>query len=246
MAYEVTKRINGHDYRYVVQTYRDPQTKRRRTKWTYVGALNGEAVREPVPHPRKQVTKDDIVAAAAKLLEFRDLEHVTVAVVAREAGISRSTFYRHFPDEREVFTAAMARMRDEALREIPPLEHGARTVGEARATFRRWFEAKVGAIGRLRPIQRALLDGYRGKTSLGLECPASAEASLEAFLRALALAGIVSIPDPVRMSRAIVGSMIAVVMAPHVMRAEYASFVPNLEDLHAIFDRAIFPDGYRG
>lgn len=244
MAYQVTKRIKGHDYRYVVQTYRDPDTKRRRTKWTYVGALDGEAVREPVARAPKQATKDDIVAAAAKLLEFRDLEHVTVAVVAREAGISRSTFYRHFPDEREVFTAALARMRDEAVRVIPPLDHGARTVGEARATFRRWFEAKVEAIGRLRPIRRALLDGYRGKTQLGLECPASAEASLEAFLRALALAGIVSIPDPAAMSRAIVGSMIAVVIAPHVMRAEYASFAPDLKDLHAMFDRAIFQDGH--
>src|SRR5580692_2533657 len=107
MAYEVTKRIKGHDYRYVVESYRDPQTKRRKTKWTYVGALDGDRVRAPVVRAHEHVTKTHVIAAVAKLLEFRDPEHVTVSVIAREAGISRSTFYRYFPEERKVFNAAL-------------------------------------------------------------------------------------------------------------------------------------------
>ena len=245
MAYEVTKRVNGHDYRYVVQTFRDPETKRRRTKWTYVGAIEGDAVRAPVSRAGRHVTSDDIVAAAARLLEYRDLEHVTVAVIAREAGVSRSTFYRYFPDERKVFAAALARMCDEAMRAIPPLDNEVRTVGEARASFRRWFEAKVRAIGRLRPIQRAILDGDNKKMPFRMESCASTEASLEAFFRALAMAGIVAMPDPIGLSRAIVGSMIAVVMAPHFMSSEYVSFAPDLEELHTMFDRAIFPQSMR-
>jgi AcrR family transcriptional regulator len=245
MAYEVTKRINGHDYRYVVQTFRDPETKRRRTKWTYVGAIDGHAVREPASRARKHVTSDDIVAAVARLLEFRDPEHVTVAVIAREAGVSRSTFYRYFPDERKVFAAALARMRDEAMRAIPPLDNKVRTVGEARASFRRWFEAKVRAIGQLRPIQRAILDGDSRKMRFRLDSCPSTEASLEAFFRALVIAGIVAIPDPIGMSRAIVGSMIAVVMAPHFISSECVSVAPNLEELHTMFDRAIFPQVVR-
>src|SRR5580698_11384045 len=141
MAYEVTKRIKGHDYRYVVESYRDPETKRRKTKWTYVGALDGDGLRAPVARTRKHVTKADVVAAVAKLLEFRDPEHVTVSVIAKEAGISRSTFYRYFPSELKVFNAAVSQICDQFLLSLPELDNSVRTPQEARATFHRWSEA---------------------------------------------------------------------------------------------------------
>lgn len=243
MAYEVTKRIKGHDYRYVVESYRDPQTKRRKTKWTYVGALDGDGVRTPVVRTRKHVTKGDVVAAVAKLLEFRDPEHVTVSVIAREAGISRSTFYRYFPDERKVFNAALLKICDDFLLSLPSLDCSVRTIEEARATFRRWCESRFSSVGRQRAILHAISHGYRGKMPIRFErslLAVNALGSLEAFLKGLQVAGIAVIPDATGTSRAILGSLIALSMIPRFISPEYAYFVPEFEDLHAMFERVIF------
>jgi AcrR family transcriptional regulator len=243
MAYEVTKRIKGRDYRYVVESYRDPETNRRKAKWTYVGALDGDSVRTPAVRARKHVTKSDVVAAVAKLLEFRDPEHVTVSVIAREAGISRSTFYRYFPNELKVFNAAVSRIRDQFLLSLPELDSSVRTAEDARATFRRWTEARFRLIGRQRAILHAISQGSRGKIPLRLErslMTVDSLASLEAFLRALQLAGIAAIPDAAGLARAVLGSLIALRVTPHFIRPEYAYFVPEFEELHAMFERAIF------
>jgi AcrR family transcriptional regulator len=243
MAYEVTKRIKGRDYRYVVESYRDPQTKRRKTKWTYVGALDGDGVRAPVVRVRKHVTKSDVVAAVAKLLEFRDPEHVTVSVIAREAGISRSTFYRYFPDEQKVFDAALVRICDEFLLSLPPLDKSARTAEEARATFRRWCEGRFFLIGRQRAILLAISRGYRGRMPLRLErslLTVDSLGSLEDFLKALQGAGVAAIPNAAGLSRAILGSLVALRVMPHFIKPEYAYLVPEFEELHAMFERAIF------
>jgi AcrR family transcriptional regulator len=243
MAYEVTKRIKGHDYRYVVESYRDPQTKRRKTKWTYVGALDGDGVRAAVVRARKHVTKDDVIAAVAKLLEFRDPEHVTVSVIAKEAGISRSTFYRYFPDERKVFNAALLKICNDFLLSLPPLDSPVRTVSEARATFRRWCEARFSLIGRQRAILHVISHGYRGKMPILVErslLAVDALESLEAFLKVLQVAGIAVIPDTAGMSRAILGSLIALRVTPRLIRPEYTYLMPEFEELHAMFERAIF------
>jgi AcrR family transcriptional regulator len=243
MAYEVTKRIKGRDYRYVVESYRDPQTKRRKTKWTYVGALDGDGVRAPVVRTRKQVTKGDVVAAVAKLLEFRDPEHVTVSVIAREAGISRSTFYRYFPDEQRVFDAALVRICDEFLLSLPALDNSVRTTEEARATFRRWCEGRFSLIGRQRAILHAISRGYRGKMPLRLErslLTVDSLGSLEEFLKALQAAGIAAIPDTAGLSRAVLGSLVVLRVTPHFIKPEYGYLIPEFEELHAMFERAIF------
>src|SRR5580700_8148448 len=225
MAYEVTKRIKGHDYRYVVESYRDPETKRRKTKWTYVGALDGDGLRAPVARTRKHVTKGDVVAAVAKLLEFRDPEHVTVSVIAREAGISRSTFYRYFPDEQKVFNAALLRICDEFLLSLPALDNSVRTPEEARATFRQWCEARFSLIGRQRALLHAMSRGYRGKIPLRLErslLTVDSFGLLEDFLKTMQIVGIAAIPNAAGLSRAILGSLVALRVTPHFIRPEYA------------------------
>jgi AcrR family transcriptional regulator len=245
VAYEVTKRIKGHDYRYAVEAYRDPKTQRRRTKWTYVGAVDRGGVRAPARAGRKHVTKDDIVTAAAKLLEFRDPEHVTVSVVAKEAGVSRSTFYRHFPDERELFGAALARIADDAIRALPKLNGASQTTGEARASFRRWSEAHYRSIGQQRAIRRALLEGQRGKLGVRLAKSLMTEnpfASLEAFLQALDKAGVAVIADPAGMSRGILGTMVAVRLKSILIDPEHNFPEPSFEELHAMLERAVFCD----
>lgn len=242
MAYEVTKRIKGHDYRYVVESLRDPQTKRRKARWTYVGALDVDGVRAPVVRSRKRVTKDDVVAAVAKLLEFRDPEHVTVSVIAKEAGISRSTFYRYFPDEQNAFNAALLKICDEFLVSLPSLDNSVGTIQEARTTFRRWCEARFRLVGSQRAILLAISHGYRGKMSPQLErtlLTANPLTPLEAFLKALQTAGLADIPDAAGMARAILGSLVALRVTPQFVRPEY-TYMPEFEELLALFERAIF------
>jgi AcrR family transcriptional regulator len=245
MAYQVTKRIKGHDYRYLVESYSDPENKRRKAKWTYVGAVEDGTVRAPASRPRrKHVTKDDIVAAAARLLEFRDPEHITVSVVATEAGVSRSTFYRYFPDERNLFSAALARIGDEVIRALPRLD-AVRTIGEAQAVFRRWCQAHYGSIGQQRAIRSALFGGDRGKLGVQLARSLMTEdpfASLEAFLRTLDENGIAPIADPGGMSRAILGTMVAVRFKSVFIDPEHSIPEPTFEELHAMLERAVFGD----
>jgi AcrR family transcriptional regulator len=40
--------------------------------------------------------------AALKLFEERGYEQITAADIAAEAGVTQRTFFRHFPDKREV------------------------------------------------------------------------------------------------------------------------------------------------
>ncbi|OHV50147.1 MULTISPECIES: TetR/AcrR family transcriptional regulator [unclassified Pseudofrankia] len=43
-----------------------------------------------------------LVAAALELFEDRGYEHTTVVEIAERAGLTKSTFFRHFQDKREV------------------------------------------------------------------------------------------------------------------------------------------------
>ena len=112
VAYEVTKRISGGDYRYRVEGYRDPDTGRQRSRWQYLGrVVDGMTVTPPVRRGDR-VTQDKIVVSTAELLESRDASRVTVAVIAKHAGISQATFYRYFHDRKGAFTAALSYLCD--------------------------------------------------------------------------------------------------------------------------------------
>jgi AcrR family transcriptional regulator len=47
-----------------------------------------------------------LVAAALELFEERGYENTTVIEIAERAGLTKSTFFRHFPDKREVLFGA--------------------------------------------------------------------------------------------------------------------------------------------
>lgn len=244
MAYEVTKRIKGHDYRYLVETRVDPQTRRRKAKWTYVGPANGNGNGEVVARrARRHVTKDDIVAAAAKLLETRDAEHVTVSVIAAAAGASRSTFYRFFDNQETVLNAALLAICDHVIRDHPKLDGDVRTVEAARSTFHAWAQAHYGSIAKTRALRRALAQGEHGKVRMHFErsqLERDPWTELEAFFRAIDAAGLSTIPDPAAMSRAILGSMIAVKYTPFLALSSQDLNLPNWDDLYAMLDRAVF------
>ncbi|WP_024874139.1 TetR/AcrR family transcriptional regulator [Saccharomonospora piscinae] len=53
-------------------------------------------------------TRDDIVAAAGHIMSERGYAHATTKEIAREAGYSEATLYKHFADKTEIFLAVLS------------------------------------------------------------------------------------------------------------------------------------------
>ncbi len=108
MAYEVIKRVSGRAYRYRVESYRDPVTRRVRGKWTYLGRVEGEGTLSPERKARPS-SRDRLLDAVERLLEKHELAAISTGMVASEAGLAYGTFYRHFRDLAHVVRDAMLR-----------------------------------------------------------------------------------------------------------------------------------------
>ena len=244
MAYEVTKRIKGHDYRYIVEAFRDPATNRRKTRWQYAGAIENGEVRQPRTRaPRHRVTRDDIVAATAHLLPFRDPAHITVDVIAASAGVSRSAFYRRFHNQQEAVDAAIASMAEEQLRAMPPLNHVPSDIQEAKVLLRRWYEALSCSSRTLNMLKRMLGQRQNKKLRLRLRGSKSREGAalpLSLFLEQLNDAGFAAITDPVALARTIKGINLAHRIAVVLTPPEHELPLPGGEDVYQLVERAVF------
>ncbi len=108
MAYEVIKRVSGRAYRYRVESYRDPETRRVRGKWTYLGRVEGEGTLSPERKARPS-SRERLLDAVERLLETNELATISTGMVASEAGLAYGTFYRHFRDLAHVVRDAMVR-----------------------------------------------------------------------------------------------------------------------------------------
>jgi AcrR family transcriptional regulator len=108
VAYEVIKRVSGRAYRYRVESYRDPETRRVRGKWTYLGRVEGEGTLSPERKARPS-SRDRLLDAVERLLESNELSTISTGMVASEAGLAYGTFYRHFRDLAHVVRDAMVR-----------------------------------------------------------------------------------------------------------------------------------------
>ncbi len=242
MAREVTKRIKGRDYRYIVESYRDPETNERKTRWQYVGAVENGEVRAGVPKPRKRIARDAIIAATMRLLEFRDPEHITAGVIARSSGISRSTFYQHFDTPREAIAQALSRIGDEAIRAAGPLP-APRDVQHASDELRHWLQALVQSIEIGRALQRALLHGYSGTIAARIDPSRVAElpaVHLERFFQQLNDAGLASIKDPKALALAIRGACIALRVSRVLLPPEDELPLPEFDDVYPLIQQAVF------
>jgi AcrR family transcriptional regulator len=62
---------------------------------------------------------DRILAAAASCVIDFGVERVTLAEIARRAGVSRPTVYRRWPDTRSVLAALLTRRITAAMSEVP-------------------------------------------------------------------------------------------------------------------------------
>lgn len=66
--------------------------------------------------------RERIVAAALDLFGEQGYDATTVAQIAERAGITRSTFFRHFPDKRELLAAGqetLSRLLTEGIADAP-------------------------------------------------------------------------------------------------------------------------------
>lgn len=66
--------------------------------------------------------RERLVAAALDLFNERGYDQTTVAQIAERAGLTKSTFFRHFPDKRDVLAAgqdAIAQLLREGIAAAP-------------------------------------------------------------------------------------------------------------------------------
>lgn len=108
MAYEVIKRVGGRAYRYRVESYRDPETRRVRGRWTYIGRVEGEGTLSPERQARPS-SRSRLLDALERLLETHELTNLSTGMVAHEAGLAYGTFYRYFKDLDHIVREAMMR-----------------------------------------------------------------------------------------------------------------------------------------
>ena len=123
MAYEVIKRVSGRAYRYRVESFRDPETRRVRGRWTYLGRVDPADAGLPA-RPAKPSSRDRLLDAVARLLARSDAEALSAGSIAREAGVAYGTFYRYFTDRAHAVRETLLRhgpaLGDVATRFAPP------------------------------------------------------------------------------------------------------------------------------
>jgi AcrR family transcriptional regulator len=108
LAYEVIKRVSGRAYRYRVESFRDPETRRVRGRWTYLGRVDPADAGLP-ERPAKPSSRDRLLDAVGRLLATGDAESLSAGSIAREAGVAYGTFYRYFTDRAHAVREALLR-----------------------------------------------------------------------------------------------------------------------------------------
>jgi AcrR family transcriptional regulator len=132
-----------------------------------------------------------MVLAAVDLFTEQGYDATTVAQIAERAGVTKSTFFRHFPDKRELLVAgqeALSRLLAEGIAEAPPTASPLEAVGAG-------LERASSAMG---PVNREL--GPRLKAAIA----ASAELQERDALKSVGLAAAMTdalmargVPDPI-------------------------------------------------
>jgi len=134
--------------------------------------------------------RDRLVVAAVDLFTEQGYDATTVAEIAERAGVTKSTFFRHFPDKRELLVAGqdmLGRLLAEGIAEAP---EGAGPLAAVAAGL----ERASGAMG---PQNREL--GARLKAAIA----ASGELQERDALKSVSLAAAMTsaltardVPDP--------------------------------------------------
>jgi AcrR family transcriptional regulator len=145
VAYEVIKRVSGRAYRYRVESYRDPETRRVRGKWTYLGRVEGEGTLSPERKARLS-SRDRLLDAVERLLETNELASISTGMVASEAGLAYGTFYRHFRDLAHVVRDAMVRETANLEKLNERFSEPIADQGTERAKLVAWVREAIAAV----------------------------------------------------------------------------------------------------
>ena len=135
--------------------------------------------------------RERLVVAAVDLFTERGYDATTVAQIAERAGVTKSTFFRHFPDKRELLVAGqetLSRLLAEGITEVPQTASPLEAVAAG-------LERASSAMG---PMNREL--GPRLKAAIA----ASAELQERDALKSVGLAAAMTnalvargVPDPI-------------------------------------------------
>lgn len=239
MAYEVTKIVKGHRYRYRVESIRDSETGRSRARWTYLGRVGDDDV--VVPRRRSpNGNVDRIIGAIVKLLERRRIEHVTMTVIAREAGVAPGTIYRHFRSRREAILAAVQFVNDGVIAQAGTLAGPVTTRERERERLHEWIRSVLaGGIGSPALMQAvpAMLDGSDTRED-GRRPRTAIRDLLRDYIGRLNAAGMVSDAVTTRLSSAIFVAMEGVFRVAVIERERFSKQL--IDDAAYLIDRAVF------
>lgn len=198
MAYEVIKEIRGRAYRYQVESVRDPQTGKRRSRWTYLGRVESERQPRADRRPRGNA-RERLLDALERLLAERDFADVTADAIAVEAQLAHGTFYRHFRDKRAALLAALERVREERGPSVDALRDDVATAEEAREQLCRLVDGILRKSARHPALLRTYFamavrdDDLRDRAA---ERRATVSRRLADHLAALRVRGLVTVDDP--------------------------------------------------
>jgi len=106
--------------------------------------------------------RERLVLAAMDLFAEQGYDATTVVQIAERAGLTKSTFFRHFPDKRQLLVAgqdALSRLLAEGIREAPP---DAAPLEAVAAGLRR-------AAGAMTPFNRQLAPRFKAAVAANAE-----------------------------------------------------------------------------
>lgn len=139
MSYEVRKTIGGREYRYLVESYRDPETGKPRNKWRYLGkALGGSPPRRRAAGAQ---TRANLTAALGRLLGRTAWDEITARDIAAEAGVTPATLYRYFASRDDLLRDWSKGANDRFETRLTQLHAIANDVDAERARLRAWLLA---------------------------------------------------------------------------------------------------------
>ncbi|HEV2812525.1 MAG TPA: TetR/AcrR family transcriptional regulator [Solirubrobacteraceae bacterium] len=113
-----------------------------------------------------------LLEQATALFATHGYDELSMAKLAREAGISKPLLYHYFPSKRDLFEAVLSQAADEHLRRITTDDTLAPAAQLAAAVdaYLAWIEQNTGAYEKLLrsagiPEVRELIDRVRGETA---------------------------------------------------------------------------------
>jgi AcrR family transcriptional regulator len=198
VAYEVIKRVGGRAYRYRVESYRDPETRKVRGKWTYLGRVEGEGTLSPERQARPS-SRSRLLNALEELLESRDLSALTTGIIANRAGLAYGTFYRYFKDVQHIVRDAMLRHSATTDRLLDELFADVSTTVAERNKIGKWVGEMIAEAQAHPGLVRAWHVASNQDAALVVERQTRFDASVRSFaqyIERLNDAGLTNVKSP--------------------------------------------------